>query len=187
MIQFNELQLDTATDTLIVDVAVKTLSYYSNVYIKAIHITTEDYYTAGIPDIKIYTHVVENGEELKTLRLEIKKSELTVADLNHLFFVYVETVGTPSPDAPCGADSSLVVGFTYNRQPLYDKALCFISKLDDKCTIHKDFLDFMLKVDALEYAFKTSDFTEAIYYFKKFFATKTPCSTVTNLNCNCHG
>ena len=43
MIQFNELQLDTATDTLIVDVAVKTLSYYSNVYIKAIHITTEEY------------------------------------------------------------------------------------------------------------------------------------------------
>ena len=93
----------------------------------------------------------------------------------------------PSSNAPCGADSSLVVGFTYNRQPLYDKALCFISCLDDKCTIHKDFLDFMLKVDALEYAFKTSDFTEAIYYFKKFFSTKTPCSTVPNLTCNCHG
>ena len=62
MIQFNELQLDTATDTLIVDVAVKTLSYYSDVYIKAIHITTEDYYTAGIPDIKIYTHALGNGE-----------------------------------------------------------------------------------------------------------------------------
>ena len=115
MIQFNELQLDTATDTLIVDAAVKTLSYYSDVYIKAIHITTEDYYTTGIPTTKIYTHVVEEGENLKTLRLEIKKSELIVDDLNHLFFVYVETVGTPSSDAPCGADSSLVVGFTYNR------------------------------------------------------------------------
>ena len=62
MIQFNELQLDTATDTLIVDVAVKTLSYYSDVYIKAIHITTENHYTTGVPDIKIYTHVVEDGE-----------------------------------------------------------------------------------------------------------------------------
>ena len=45
----------------------------------------------------------------------------------------------------------------------------------------------MLKVDALEYAFKTSDFTEAIYYFKKFFSTKTSCSTVPNLTCSCHG
>ena len=62
MIQFNELQLDTATDTLIVDVAVKTLSYYSNVYIKAIHITTEEYYATGVPAIKIYTHEVEEGE-----------------------------------------------------------------------------------------------------------------------------
>ena len=187
MIQFNELQLDTATDTLIVDVAVKTLSYYSNVYIKAIHITTEEYYATSVPAIKIYTHVVEEGEQLKTLRLEIQKSELTVEDLNHLFFVYVETVGQPSPDVPCGADNSLVVGFTYNRKPLYDKALCFISKLDDKCAINKDFLNFMLKVDALEYAFKTSDFTEAIYYFQKFFATKTPGSTVPNITCNCHG
>ena len=89
MIQFNELQLDTATDTLIVDAAVKTLSYYSDVYIKAIHITTEDYYTTGIPTTKIYTHVVEEGENLKTLRLEIKKSELIVDDLNHLFFFFV--------------------------------------------------------------------------------------------------
>ena len=31
MIQFNELQLDTATDTLIVDVAVKTLSYADDI------------------------------------------------------------------------------------------------------------------------------------------------------------
>jgi hypothetical protein len=187
MTQFNELVFNTEAKTLIVDTSVQNLSYFADVYIKAIYITTEEFSSTGIPAIKVYTHTVEEGANLTNVRLEITSSELLVDNLNHLFFVYVETIGNPSAETPCGADTSINVGVIYDRKPLYDRTLCFINKLDDKCSVSKEFMDFILKMNALEYAFKTKDYSEAIYYFNKFFATKQACTTNPTITCNCHG
>ena len=42
MIQFNELRISQSGDRLIIDVSVKDLEYYTNVYLSEILIDTQD-------------------------------------------------------------------------------------------------------------------------------------------------
>lgn len=62
MIQFNELRITPDGNNLIIDVSVKDIEYYSNVFIDSIVIDNQDTFKLGGPSSKpIYTHTVEES------------------------------------------------------------------------------------------------------------------------------
>lgn len=192
MVKFNELEIKTASNCFVIDAAVKELACYADVFIKAVYIATEDNYTKGIPTSVVYSQQFEasvdpTGTLPKAIRLELKDTDLLINSFDHILFVYVETVGVPTIDVPCGEDNIVTVGMAFDKQPLYNKSMCFITKLDVQCDIPKDFLDYMLKVQAIEFAFKTNNFEEAIYYYKSFFQKKTVRTYCPTPKCSCNG
>lgn len=121
----------------------------------------------------------------KSTRLEIDLNELLVASPNNLYFVYVQTIGNPSADTPCGLDNQTTLGITTYYYPLYQKAISYVKQLNDTCNIPKDFINFILQYKAFQLSIKAGHYIESIKYWNKLY------SSINNINitskCNCHG
>ena len=64
------------------------------------------------------------------------------------------------------------------------KGLEYLKELGNSCTIPKGFIDFILRVKALDMAIETCNYMEAIKYWEML--NRMPAKTTTN-NCGCHG
>ena len=62
--------------------------------------------------------------------------------------------------------------------------MAYLKELDNSCVIPKGFIDFILRVKALDMAIETCNYTEAIKYWEML--NRKSVKTVTN-NCGCHG
>ena len=93
MIQFNELRISQSGDRLIIDVSVKDLEYYTNVYLSEILIDTQDTYTESGPSSKAISKKIENN--LKSIRLELSTADMLPSLQDSMGLVYVKTVGNP--------------------------------------------------------------------------------------------
>lgn len=60
----------------------------------------------------------------------------------------------------------------------------YLRELSNSCGIPKGFIDFILRIKALDMAIETCNYTEAIKYWEML--NKMPTRTTTN-NCGCHG
>lgn len=150
--------------------------------------TNDDLWIDSIPSIENAFVVPHQGTTSypRKLRLQIncKDPNLNVASFNNnLFFVYVKTHGTIGPCAPCGADNQTTLGVTFNSALLYNKGLSYIKELSSNCKISKDFIDFILQVEALKISINTGHNIEAIKFYKKLFKTLSRSS----FNCSCYG
>ena len=65
MVTFNELRITPDGNTLIIDVAIKDLRYYTNVGLKTILIDTQDTFTAEGPSNKAVEFPVKNDVDPK--------------------------------------------------------------------------------------------------------------------------
>ena len=64
MIQFNKLQINREGTKLTIDIAVKDLEYYNNVYIDSISIDTQDTFVNSGPSKKPkYTKILEGNNK----------------------------------------------------------------------------------------------------------------------------
>lgn len=171
MIHFNELRITPDGQNLIIDVSVLGESYYQNVYIDNIVIDTQDTYVGTGPSSKpVYSYSVPSDSQLKHLRLNLDSIDL--GTLNGLFFVYVRTKGTPAADTPCGMDNITTMGTVTNVYPFYQKAMNYIGEVASNCAVPQDFIDYILKLKALELAVRTGNYPDAIKYYNKFFNGK---------------
>lgn len=167
MIQFNELRISPDSQHLIIDVSVKDESYYDKVYIDSIVIDNQDTYIGGYPSSNpLYSALTSFESTKKSLRLELSTSDLP---LDGLLFVYVRAKGTPSPDTPCGKDNITTLGTVTNMYPFYQQAMDYIGELGNTCSIPKNFIDYILRLKALELSIKTGNYTDAIKFYNKFF------------------
>lgn len=184
MVTFQELRITPDGQTLIIDVSIKDLEYYTNVYLDSIQIDTQDTFIESGPSSKVvYTKTI-NGNS-KSIRLELGTGDLLPTLNDNLFFVYIKTKGTPSANTPCGMDNSITLGVTSNLYLLYQHAFSYIKELSNTCSIPKNFINFILQYKAFELAIRTGHYVEAIKYWKKFFMNiKDPVITT---NCNCYG
>lgn len=133
--------------------------------------------------------IVEKGtaSAKKTINLTISSSDILASLTDNMFFVYIKTVGTPTPDTPCGMDNVTTLGVVINLYPLYQQAFGYIKELSDTCIIPKNFINFILQYKMFQLAIKTGHYTEAIKYWKKFhFSQGIKDVTVTN-KCGCYG
>ena len=118
MVQFNELGITPDGQKLIINVSVKDLEYYTNVYLDTIQIDTQDTFVESGPSNKVaYTEVIEGNT--KSVRLELETGDLSPTLNDNLFFVYIRTKGTPAANTPCGMDIITPLGVVYNLYPLY--------------------------------------------------------------------
>nr|DAI45531.1 MAG TPA: hypothetical protein [Bacteriophage sp.] len=64
------------------------------------------------------------------------------------------------------------------------KGLGYLKELGNSCVIPKGFIDFILRLKALDMAIETCNYTEAIKYWKMLNRTQI---RITSNNCGCRG
>lgn len=213
MVDFNELRVSPDRKNLIIDVSIKDLSYYENVYIDSIIIDTQDtYIPSGPSNSPIFTYeVVSNvtpvyslpdcgcnqvqdyidkencfetsNNEEKRVRLELDNTALDNHLKGNLFFVYVITKGTPSSDTPCNMDNTINLGVTADTYPIYTNMLNSLKELES-CGTPKLFTDAFLRFKAFELSIKTGQYSQIINYWNKYFKS---LDIPNNTNCSCNG
>ena len=187
MVTFQELRITPDGQKLIIDVSVKDLEYYTNVYLDTIQIDTQDTFVESGPSSKVvYTKVI--GGDTKSVRLELGTGDLLPTLNDNLFFVYVRTKGTPSMDTPCGMDNSITLGTVLNKYPIYSGIMQYVKEVNNDCTMPKNFIDKYLRFQAFEISVITGHYTEAIKYYNKFIkGIGNTGNTSNSISCGCYG
>lgn len=182
MIEFKELRVTPDGKTLIIDAAVKDLSYYKDVYIKAIYVDNEDTYVDnGYPSSSPVIKTSTDGRK----RFRVEAPLNAGPYVGSLFFVYVITQGAPTADTPCGMDNQITMGVTTNLYPFYRAMVNYMKEVEDECEIPKNFIDALLRFKALELSIRTGHYAQAIKYWNKFF--RGVKGKTINTGCRCHG
>ena len=189
MITFNEIRVTPNNGSLIIDASVINSDYYNNIYIESILVDTQDTYIKNGPNPEsIYNYTVEDGEKLKRIRLTLNEEDLGIPINGNMFFVYVITTGEYKEDTPCELKRTINIGTAVNLYPIYKKAVEYTREIANSCSIPKNFIDFVLKIKALDLNIKTGNYYEAIKYWNKMFKGFTVgTESLTNNNCKCDG
>lgn len=170
MIKYNELRIDG--NYLYLDVMVEDKPYFEGVMIEGARIDTPLTYGTEEP-----YHRIDESEQTRLI------SEVYLpAAKDDLLFITPNIQGDPAPDTPCGQDVNKI-GVVYNKRTLIQKGLGYLKELSNSCTIPKGFIDFILRVKALDMAIETCNYIEAIKYWKML--NRMPTRTTTN-NCGCY-
>lgn len=184
MVQFQELRITPDGQKLIIDVSVKDLEYYTNVYLDTIQIDTQDTFVESGPSSEVaYTKTIDGN--LKSVRLELGTGDLLPTFNDNLFFVYVRAKGTPSIDTPCGMDNSITLGTVLNKYPIYSDIMQYVKEVNTDCIIPKNFINKYLRFQAFKISVITGHYTEAIKYYNKFI--KGIGNVPDNISCGCYG
>lgn len=187
MVQFNELKIVQNNKCFIIDVSIKPLTIYSDVYIDSIVIDTQDTYVENGPSNNpIYKYTVDkdtNSKEAKHTRLILSDKDIDLS--NNLLFVYVIATGTPAPSTPCGMDNSISIMPIFNTNIIYQQSMKYIRSIESNCDIPKQFIDYILRIKALELALNTGNYLLAIKYWNKFFKNIFTQESINT--CNCYG
>ena len=183
MIDFNKLYITPDGNNLVIDISVKSDSYYENIYIDSIKIDTEDTYTqSGPSSTPVYSYT--STENLKSMQITLSNNEILANLSDSMFFVYVTTKGTPSANTPCGMDNTTTLACIVDLYKIYQLNLQYLRELNRECCVPKNFIDLILRIKALEICMKTNNYTEAIKYWNRYFKN---LSVKTSTNCGCHG
>lgn len=184
MIKFNKLFIPPFSKGIYLDCEVCDLPYYENVYIDKVIIETQDTFSVTKESsTPVYTYIVEGNK--KSIRLFIKDADMLVKCFtDNLYFIKVKAKGIPASDTPCGMDNIYTIGVVADTYKIYRKALKYMNRCLDTCEVPKALIDFILRYKAFSICLKTRDFTQAIYYWKKFIKTS---SVKTSSICRCNG
>ena len=183
MVTFQELRITPDGQKLIIDVSIKDLEYYTNVYLDTVQIDTQDTFVESGPSSEVvYTEVI--GGNTKSVRLELGTGDLLPSLNDNLFFVYVKTKGIPTTNTPCGMDNIYTLGITLNMCPIYNSIMQSVKEVTKDCSIPKNFIDSYLRFKAFEMCINTEHYIEAVNYYNRFIKGK---STPVTSNCDCYG
>lgn len=134
--------------------------------------------------IENFIYTIDNYSK-KRVRLLLKSKNLETSIADKMFFVYVKTTGEYSEDTPAEFRNTPTMGTIVNLYPIYRQAMAFTKEIGNNCTVPKHFIDYIIKVKALDLSIKTGNYTEAIRYWNKLF--KNIRYKTTEDNCGCYG
>lgn len=184
MVKFNELKITPDGNSLIIDVSIKDLHYYKDIYLDSIIIDNQDTYVDTGPSSQaIYTKTIEGNE--KSFRLELNNSNI-LSLKDNLFFIYIKVKGIPSFDTPCGLDNMITRTSVLYPFPLYCNMLNTLTHEYSKdCSIPRKFIDNFLRYKGLQFSLVTRNNLEAIKYYNSFIKS---FNNLTQSNtCGCNG
>lgn len=171
MIQFSELRISTDRRKLYVGCEVENFDIYSGVYIKSIYV---EYYknrlASGSPSedaVCIYDNANDDysvKSAYATLTAAELPESLEISSFaKGLFYVYVicDVHGTSLATADCGWDAMTTVGIVADWEKVWAEGMHYIDEVAracGKCTIKDDFIDFILRWEALKLAMIVCDY-----------------------------
>lgn len=168
MIEFNKLIINREGNKMYIDASIKDSTLYNDVYINKVIIDSQDtFISTGPSENPLYTKVIDGN--LKDISLELTQGDFLKFLNDTLFFVWIETKGTPSPETPCGEDNTLTLGVVFYLYRLYNYSLNYLNKINSNCIIAKEYIDFILRLKALTISIETGHYEDAIKYWNKFF------------------
>lgn len=200
MIHFNELRITEDSKHLIIDVSIDPDKCFDDVTLDTIVIDNQTTYVDNGPsstpiltiDLKeqyddtlvdndcvknyVYAGTLDEGcyiRDDKNARVTINLEDYNILNTDMLF-IYVLTEGTPT----CNIGKSYILGTVVNLYTIYQKAINYIKETDCECSIPKHFVDFMLKLKALDLCIKTGNYTQAIKYWNKLTLSNNKCCYV---------
>ena len=177
MIRFNELRITPDRKHLIIDVQVKELDYYQDVFLDTIIIDTQKTFISTGPSSRPLMTI--NCGRVKHYRDFIDID--SIAD--NIFFVYVISTGEPLENTPCGLTESMILGVTYDKYPMYMQGMNLLNQLQG-CEPAGDLIDYILTNKAFDISLQTGNYTKAIEYWNSFFDEKEKS---VSYKCGCHG
>lgn len=195
MILFDQLRVSDDGKRMYISIHVNRASYFDDIYLDEIVITTADKVLETSPTIPsedyIYKKVFDNGmKEADIVLLPTDFNEhFTKSNFSSdLFFVYVKVKGTPDPCTPCRLDEEVTLGVTFDESLLYQQVMQFTKSLAEDCNIPVGFTDFILKWNAFKAAVETEHYIPAINYYQQLFGSTVGISAKgTSKPCGCHG
>lgn len=195
MILFDQLRVSDDGKRMYISIHVNRASYFDDIYLDEIVITTADKVLETSPTIPsedyIYKKVFDNGmKEADIVLLPTDFNEhFTKSNFSSdLFFVYVKVKGTPDPCTPCRLDEEVTLGVTFDESLLYQQVMQFTKSLAEDCNIPVGFTDFILKWNAFKAAVETEHYIPAINYYQQLFDNTVGISAKgTSKPCGCHG
>lgn len=123
----------------------------------------------------------------KHVKLILKPEDLGVPIAGNMFFVHVISSGEPEVDTQCELRESRIVGTAVNLYPIYKQSVIYTKELGDTCNIPKGFIDYILKIKALDLAIRTGNYQEAIRYWNRLFKNLYYTYTEPSNSCGCYG
>lgn len=167
MFKYNKVSIED--NKLIVDFEIEDKPYYSGIIIKGLRVDTSATYGTNTP---YYTSPYSG-----TLHFEIPLS-----NTKELYFIIPQAQITLPPDIPCGADE-VNIAVAYNKQVLLEQGINYLKQVGDTCEVSRDFIDFILKKQALDLSISTCSYNNTIKYWQMLVNTKQP----TTKGCGCYG
>lgn len=201
MIVFNELRIDSDKN-LIIDVSVldNTNDPQSEISIDELRIgygsntKVDNYDASGIRTLAANYRIDGNENTIRGFRTEIDLTSSTTTT-NHpdaatsIIYVYV-SVDVPNNIAvnisDC-SDPTYIEGYAYDRCMLMNKVFDYIKSTDNICNNIDDYANYIVKINGLQLAVESGNFTLANTYWNKFFANNASNVGLTfNRGCGCH-
>lgn len=187
MVIFKELRVNKEGSKLIIDVEIPDYSWNNTASIVELYVHTD---TTFISDTQTSDNAVYINKTFapltKTVRLELDSASLNNTIINKaLFFIFVRTNGV-STSAPPEYQILLNMGAAVNLYPFYQRSVIYMRDLTKDCTDRKAFIDFILRMKALENYIYTGHYSQAVLFWTKYFKESKEIIPF-NTNCACYG
>lgn len=210
MIHYNNLYITEDSKYLIIDVAIDEDSYYKDIYLDTISIDTQDTFVPNGPSDnakvftirkdnldKVYVNdkevlvdnenvYVEGTDKVKHTKLYLTAKELGVDLTKDMLFVYTIASGFIPEDKSDVIKyiTDTILNVVVNTYEVYKSIIPLIKEIGELCKDPISFIDRELKIKAVEYSIKNSNYLLAIKYWKKYFMDNTITSSSNKCNCN---
>lgn len=194
----DQLRISDNGKNLYINAHVNKAAYFDSMYIESITICTEDQVSelnpASIGEHHVYMETFGPGTREINLVLCSQMFNELLKDCDftkHMLFVYITCGGAPTPDTPCTMDEMTTLAVTFDYGLLYNKGMGFTRELADTCSIPREFIDYILNVEALKLSLETEHYVPAINYWKELMG-RTAFSTYNSTTprtkpCGCYG
>ena len=182
MIIINEFRVTPDGKTLIIDVQIDESDYYNGGVIESVILDTNLGSKGVEKQNKIIQEAVGNG--VTQLRIS-----LDVDTIGNEVIFYINAFGNSENikgwnELPCYLKITQVNAFTYNKYPIYKNIMCLTKELVGNCNIPMSFIDYILKLKALEAALNVGNNIAVNKYWKQLIKG---ISKMTPKQCGCNG
>ena len=182
MININEFRVTPDGKTLIIDVQVDGSNYYNGGVIESIVLDTN----SGSQYVEEQNRIIQEaiGEGVTHLRIN-----LDVDTIGNEAIFYINVFGNSDNiqgwnELPCYLKIAQVNAFTYNKYPIYKNIMCLTKELVSNCNIPMSFIDYILKLKALEAALNVGNNIAVNKYWKQLIKG---INAMTPKQCGCNG
>lgn len=201
MIVFNELRIDSDKN-LIIDASVLDITDDPNHVIHIDHVyvgvgSNQDIVDLDLTNESYVTRRDDSTGYLRGIRIVLNLTNSATQtifnkegiDLTKFLYYIQVTVDTTNPVvelSDCTVNTK-INGYAYDKCLLLNKVFDYIKQSDDICNNIDDYANYIVKVNGLQLAVESGNFTLANTYWNKFFANDdSNVGLISNTGCGCH-